>query len=118
MTLLEALLATVILAVVAVACLEGTHGAAALQRRTASMSDALSRAETAMETAATGSVLPATGSDDVTRPSVQRTPYGAGTGLQRVEVSVRDGNGRVVRLTRLVDASAGGAPGVRGGPSQ
>ena len=43
MTLLESLIATVLLAVVAVACLEGTRGATRLQQRQEAMVAALAR---------------------------------------------------------------------------
>jgi len=105
-TLLEALLATVILAVVAVACLEGTHGAATLQHRAASVSRALSHAEAVMATAATGgSARREDARLDEARVDVHRIPYGHGAAstVQRIEVSVRDADGRLVRLTRLVD---------------
>lgn len=117
MTLLEALLATVILAVVAVACLEGTHGAATLQHRTASMSRALSRAEAAMETAATHSTAAEPGASDA-NVDVQRDQYhtGAGRGVQRIAVSVRDADGRVVRLTRLVEAPSAHAQAIGARP--
>jgi type II secretory pathway pseudopilin PulG len=101
MTLLEALLATVILSVVAVACLEGTRGAASLQRVAASTTVGVARAEAAMAQAATGAPLAAS---DI---AVTRVPYRAAgargpSHLERVDVTVPVTGGGAVHLTRLV----------------
>jgi len=109
MTLLEALLATVILAVVAVACLEGTHGAADLQHRAAAVNAALSRAESALEQAREPFAPPvngvhAEGGAQVHRMGYTRFPDAR---VERVSVEVRDADGRLVRLTRLVEQRPG-----------
>jgi Tfp pilus assembly protein PilV len=99
MTLLEAMIAAVILAVVSVACLEGTRGAAVLQRRTAQLSAAVVRADAALQRAAAGA-MPAS------RDALVRRPYGAGDGrdaLDVVTVTETLADGRTVRLTRLVE---------------
>lgn len=105
MTLLEALLATVILAVVAVACLEGTHGAADLQHRAAAVNDALSRAESALEQAREPLAPPVSGVHAETGMQVHRTVYARipDASVEQVIVEALDADGRTVRLTRLMD---------------
>lgn len=99
MTLLEALLATVILSVVAVACLEGTRGAASLQHRSAVTAQAVMHAEAALSQVTAGDRLAARDAQ------VTRVPYvgrDGATRLDRVEVEVPTANGGTLRLTRLV----------------
>ncbi len=96
MTLLEALLATVILSVVAIGCLEGTRGAARLQQRAEAIRAAAMRAESEMSRAVLG--LPV--GNDV---SVQRVPYGAGDRLDMVQITVMGPAGERVQLSRLVE---------------
>ncbi len=96
MSLLEALLATVILSVVAIGCLEGTRGAARLQRRAEEISATTIRAESAMSRAVLG--LPV--GDGV---SMQRVPYGAGDRLDMVQITVTGTAGERVQLSRLVE---------------
>ena len=103
MTLLEALLATVILSVVAVACLEGTRGAASLQHKSAATAHAVMQAEAALSQATAGGVV------DARDARVTRVPYASGhgaTGLDRIDVDVATPNGGTVRLTRLVPRAA------------
>jgi type II secretory pathway pseudopilin PulG len=99
MTLLEALLATVILSLVAIACLEGTSGAAALQHRAGATAVSVARADAALAEAAAGAPP---SSPDV---RVSRRAYvqdGRSTGLEVVDVEVPTGTGAVVHLSRLV----------------
>jgi hypothetical protein len=96
MTLLEALLATVILSVVAIGCLEGTRNAAQLQRKAALVSAATVRAESELARA----VLGLTPGDGVT---VERTPYAAAPSLELVRVRVPQPDGGAVELARLVE---------------
>lgn len=99
MTLLEALLATVILSVVAIACLEGTRGAASLQYRAGSAREVAAIAEAAMAQAQAGAPV------DPRMARVTRTPYvlqGRALPLDLLDVYVARAEGGSLRLTRLV----------------
>ncbi len=101
MTLLEALLATVILSVVAVACLEGTRGAASLQHTAAGTTAAVARAEAVLAQVAAGAPV------DSREAEVQRVRYVAPgarqpSQLDRVDVVVHVPGGADVHLSRLV----------------
>lgn len=106
MTLLESVIATVLLAVVAVACLEGTRGAMRLEAQSQAFAAAALRAEGALERARLG----AAGAADA---QVSRQPYvvaGAATGLDLVTVEVRSDDGRLLRMARLVEQPSGARP--------
>ncbi len=96
MTLLEALLATVILSVVAIGCLEGTRSAAQLQRKAEVVTTATVRAESEMARAMLG--LPA--GDSV---EVERMRYANVQGLDLVRIRVAQPDGGYVQLARLVE---------------
>ncbi len=103
MTLLEAVVAMVILSVVAVACLEGSRGAARLEQRAGIVADATMRAESELARAMLGQPV----SPGVI---VRRIPYAAVPGLDLLEVEVPSDGGSparkpdaVVKLARLVD---------------
>lgn len=124
MTLLEGILATVLLAVVAVACLDGTRGAAQLQQRSSARVDALVAASTALEAASVDASDMGARADVRTRRSNYRAPIDAGVAfgrtanapaLTRVDVEVALPDGGHVQLSRLVEAPRVGvvAPGVR-----
>jgi|APMI01.1.fsa_nt_gi type II secretory pathway pseudopilin PulG len=98
MTLLEALLATVILSVVAIACLEGTRGAASLQRRASTMAEGVAVAEAALAQAAVDAPVEQQGVR-VTRAAY--VPNGRMSTLDRISVEVPVAGG-MVRLSRLV----------------
>lgn len=115
MTLLEGIIATVLLALVAVACLDGTRGAAQLQHRSQARLDALVTAEAALDAESLDA-------PDVARSDAVHTtrePYRTApgdplgrAGLTRVDVEVRATDGSVVQLSRLVPAaSLATAPG-------
>ena len=113
MTLLEAIIAFVLLSVVGVVCLDQTRGATQLQVRSAEWTDAVARAESALAEA-TGSALPAmaTGNDEgnvavvgaedrsADQPNVSRTPWRGG--LDRIVVRVPLASGGAFVLERLV----------------
>ncbi len=114
MTLLEAIIAFVLLSVVGVVCLDQTRGATQLQVRSAEWTDAVARAESALA-AATASALPEIamhiGEGDLARdaapigrsaeqPNVSRTPWRSG--LDRIEVRVPLASGGTYVLERLV----------------
>jgi type II secretory pathway pseudopilin PulG len=114
MTLLEAIIAFVLLSVVGVVCLDQTRGATQLQVRSAEWTDAVARAESALA-AATASALPeiarTNGEGDDARdgvanvrndrpPNVSRTPWRSG--LDRIVVRVPLTSGGTFVLERLV----------------
>jgi hypothetical protein len=98
MTLLETAVATVLLAVAAVTCLESTREAVAASRRAAAWQQAVAQAEVALAvpTAAAGGTDP--------RVQVVRRRYAPGVAL--VEVTVRLPDGGVHRTARLVPEGA------------
>jgi type II secretory pathway pseudopilin PulG len=96
MTLLEALLATVILSVVAIGCLEGTRNAAQLQRKAELVSAATVRAESELAAAVLG--LPAGKG-----VAVERQRYAANPRLDLVRVRVPQPDGGQVELVRLME---------------
>ena len=117
MTLFESILATVLLAVVAVACLDGTRGAAQLQQRSSARVDAIVAATAALEAATVDAGDARSDAHSVTRVqrSAYRAPVALGPNLARatttgslvrvdVEVTLPDG-GRV-QVSRLVEIGA------------
>jgi Tfp pilus assembly protein PilV len=112
MSLLEAVVATVILALVGVACLEGTQRALVLQQRAEQRTFALQQADAGLTAAALG-----VSEQDVGTPQAQRLsrePYrplwaqDAPLPVERVSVQVQTPDGRVMQLTRLVPRSLPG----------
>ncbi|MCA0376698.1 MAG: hypothetical protein LCH84_13685 [Gemmatimonadetes bacterium] len=117
MTLLEGIIATVLLALVAVACLDGTRGAAQLQHRSQARLDALVTAEAALDAEALDeSGMVRSDAVRMTRAPYRTAPRVGPTraGLVRVDVEARTADGSVVRLSRLVPAA--GFTTARGAP--
>ncbi len=108
MTLLEAVIAFVILSVVGVVCLDQSRGAAQLQVRSAEWTHAVANAESALAEAVAGTPL-----DEVEaayRASnapirVQRRVWRAG--VDQVEVTVSLANGTSYVLARLTPSPSG-----------
>lgn len=96
MTLLESIIASVLLAVTAVVCLDATRGAAALQQKSAMWTLAVSHAESELASVTSGGPASST-----TR--VSRRPWR--DGLELIEVEVPMAGGTSFRLTRLVEAT-------------
>ncbi|WP_411280581.1 hypothetical protein [Gemmatimonas sp.] len=94
MTLLESLIASLLLAVTAVVCLDATRGAAALQQKSAAWTQAVSRAESELATVSSGGLA-----SNTTR--IARHPWR--DGLELIEVDVPMTGGASFRLTRLVE---------------
>ena len=94
MTLLESIIASLLLAVTAVVCLDATRGAAGLQRRSAVWTQAVAHAESELATVGYGGLASST-----TR--VSRRPWRNGLDLVEVEVPTR--GGASYRLSRLVE---------------
>lgn len=111
MSLLEAVVATVILALVGVACLEGTQRALVLQARAEQRTLALQQAESelAAVTLRADEVESTSPSGRARLPQrVARAPYQPAWAestplpVERVTVRVETDGGRVMQLTRLV----------------
>lgn len=114
MSLLEAVVATVILALVGIACLEGTQRALVLQQRAEQRTMALQQAESALTAIALRVEVSDVPQSVQTEPRMRspqhtsRLPYrpawAASTPLpiERVTVRVETAGGRVMQLTRLV----------------
>lgn len=102
MTLLESLIASVLLAVTAIVCLDATRGAAQLQRRSEAYTAAVSLAESELALASTGARDGQTvGSDSV---RVVRRPWPASPErIDIVEVDVPLAGGGRYRVSRLVE---------------
>ena len=98
MTLLEAIVAFVILALVGIACLDLSRGAAQLEQSSVEWSRAVSRGEAALAIAATDART-----DIDTGVTVRRTPWR--DGVDRLDVIVPVSVGRVFRLSRLVSST-------------
>ena len=96
MTLLESIIASLLLAVTAVACLDATRGAAGLQRSSVVWTQAVADAESELATVSLGGRPRQT-----TR--VSRRPWR--DGLELLEVDVPMANGSRFQLSRLVDVS-------------
>lgn len=94
MTLLESIIASLLLAVTAVVCLEATRGAAALQRNSASWTTAVAHAEAELATVSSGGQ--SSGTTRVTRRAWR-------DGLDVLEIEVPTAGGASLRLTRLVE---------------
>ena len=108
MTLLEAVIAFIILSVVGVVCLDQARGASQLQRSSADWTRAVARGESALAEAIATTAPPDGGAASAGDPAVrvQRRPWQAG--LDIIEVSVPLGNGRTYDLARLVPSTASG----------
>lgn len=102
MTLLEAIVALVILSVVGVSCLELSHTATRLQHNSESWSDAVGIAESRM--AAVVAAAPAgDGQHERAGTTVTRRPWRAGLDEVTVTVPLRDGGSYT--LHRLLPAT-------------
>ncbi|MEO7521224.1 MAG: hypothetical protein ABIW79_05355 [Gemmatimonas sp.] len=100
MTLLESVVAFVLLAVVGVACLDLTRGATGLETKSAEWSRAVSVAESVMAGAAAGVPLDELASERV--KVAQRSWNGGAGGVSAIEVVVLLPSGAEFKLSRLV----------------
>ena len=99
MTLLESVIAFVLLAVVGVACLDLTRGATSLQTSSVEWTRAVAIGESALDAATAGAPL----DDPAFRGArITRRPWGADEGVDLVEVAVPLPNGALFRSSRLV----------------
>lgn len=94
MTLLESIIASLLLAVTAVVCLDATRGAAALQRKSVAWTQAVAEAEAELATVSSGGVT--SNSTRVARRAWR-------DGLELLEIEVPMAGGASFRLTRLVE---------------
>jgi hypothetical protein len=95
-TLLESIIASLLLAVTAVACLDATRGAAELQRSSVVWTQAVADAESELATVSQGG-------RPLQTTRVLRRPWR--DGLELLEVDVPMANGSRFQLSRLVDVS-------------
>lgn len=108
MTLLESVIAFVLLAVVGVACLDLSRGATGLEHRSAEWSRTVALGESALMSAASGAPLDALSSDSV---RIEREPSSREVGLDVVVVRVTLPNGAEFRASRLVRVNRPSGPG-------
>ena len=108
MTLLESVVAFVLLAVVGVACLELSRGATGLETRSVEWTRAVALGEAALDAAAAGVAPeamgdPGAGSDAWKNAArVEREPWRKGDGIDIVTVMVALPGGAEYRASRLV----------------
>jgi hypothetical protein len=98
MTLLESIVAFVVLTLVGIACLDLSRGAMQLEHRSAEWTQAVAQAESAMAAATEGAAAA-----DGLGATVLRRPWR--TGVDLIEVSVPLPDGGVYRLERLAPRS-------------
>ncbi len=91
MTLLESVVAFLILALVGVACLDLSRGSAQLERSSVEWSHAVSIAEAALASGDAG---------DVSGVELRRQPWQRG--VDRLDATVSLSAGRVLRMSRLI----------------
>jgi type II secretory pathway pseudopilin PulG len=111
MTLLEAIVAFVLLSVVGVVCLDQSRGASQLQVRSAEWTRAVTLAESAMAEATSAPLAvapPMAATPSGPRVQVERRRWQPGVDVVHVSVPLPDGRRYV--LERLARAAAPGAP--------
>ncbi|MES2523260.1 MAG: hypothetical protein V4617_11210 [Gemmatimonadota bacterium] len=117
MTLLESVVAFVLLAVVGVACLDLSRGATGLETRSVEWTRAVALGDAALDAATAGIPLDAkadasTGNDaggTARSARVEREPWAKGDGIDVVTVVVTLPGGAEYRASRLVPADRRGA---------
>lgn len=103
MTLLETVVAFVLLSVVGVACLDLSRGATALETQSMEWSHAVARAEAALTMASAG----ARESGDADGTQTVRRPWGdPSLGVDEITVTVPVEGGRSFQMSRLVRGTA------------
>ena len=104
MTLLEAIVAFVILALVGIACLDLGRGAAQLERSSVEWSRAVSVGEAVLASGGANAPVSASASRDGTgEVEVQRRSWS--NGVDRLDVTVVVSAGRTLHMSRLVPSS-------------
>ena len=108
MTLLESMIAFVLLAVVGVACLDLTRGATALETRGAEWTRAVATGESVIAAVAAG--VP---QDELARDGVKiaRRRWAGDAGVESIEVAVALPDGAEFRVSRLLRVSNVSIPG-------
>jgi hypothetical protein len=109
MTLLEAVIAFVVLSLAGVVCLDQARGASQLQRSSAEWTEAIARGESALAEAVARSTPPGQPVPSLGDPAIRVQRLSWGPGLDLVEVSVPLANGREYVLSRLAPSTTGGA---------
>lgn len=105
MTLLESIIALVILSVVGVVCLDQARGAVRLQGASAEWTQAIAKGESALSEAAAG--VPSAGlANELSPDSTVRVARRAWrTGVDQIDVSVLLPSGATFMLTRLTPSA-------------
>ena len=104
MTLLESIVAFVILALVGIACLDLGRGAAQLERSSVEWSRAVSIGEAVLASGGANAPLDANAPHDGTGDvAMQRQSWG--NGVDRLDVTVVVSGGRTLHMSRLVPTS-------------
>jgi hypothetical protein len=101
MTLLEAVVAFVLLSLVGVVCLDQARGASQLQASSAEWTQAVALGEAALATAASGAPVELTGNTPA-QPVVVTERRAWRSGLDLVTVQVRLSHGGTYRISRLI----------------
>ena len=107
MTLLEAVIAFVVLSLAGVVCLDQARGASQLQRSSAEWTQAIARGESALAEAVAGSMPQGEQIPSTEGPAIQVRRRSWRPGLDLIEVSVPLANGRSYTLARLAPSTAG-----------
>ena len=109
MTLLEAVIAFVVLSLAGVVCLDQARGASQLQRSSAEWTQAIARGESALAEAVARSTPSSEAVPSLEGPAIQVQRRQWRLGLDLVEVSVPLADGRTYVLSRLAPSAAGAA---------
>ena len=109
MTLLEAVIAFVVLSLAGVVCLDQARGASQLQRSSAEWTQAIARGESALAEALARSTPPGEAVPSLDDPAIQVQRRQWRPGLDIVEVSVPLADGGSYVLSRLAPSAAGAA---------
>ena len=107
MTLLEAVIAFVVLSLAGIVCLDQARGASQLQRSSAEWTHAIARGESALAEAVAGSTPPGEAVLSIEDPSIHVRRRRWQPGLDLIEVSVPLASGRTFTLSRLAPSAAG-----------
>jgi type II secretory pathway component PulJ len=107
MTLLEAVIAFVVLSLAGVVCLDQARGASQLQRSSAEWTQAIARGEAALAEEVARSTPSREALPALEDPSIQVQRSRWRPGLDVIEVSVPLAGGRTYTLSRLVPTTAG-----------
>ena len=107
MTLLEAVIAFVVLSLAGIVCLDQARGASQLQRSSAEWTQAIARGESALAEASARSTPAGEAAPSADDPNIHVHRRRGQPGLDLIEVSVSLEGGRTYTLSRLAPSTAG-----------